>query len=334
MEAKSPSGVSLPTHSTRAKQYNIFLFKGNPAMKLYTTFKRKTTENAHFYATYRDCVWIFFYVVGQQEWLNCGLPAPSLLIPLKHSYYIGYKIEGYFSTQKNRKFLQDIIARFVITLAHEGAQKVEYLHYKPYLDNKDIIHYNEDYIYNLRDDIAPCLLSLQETKKRDKERDNLLATIGQYTNSEDELFDAIRFTIYDFVKMNGKDALTYDYVETIAQVKYEIIGSKKGWSTAKAKAKAIYKWVKENYRVGTGKNNWNYKRKTKDDEELKMTRRENMMRINEKKKRENRKKVLDAVNELKSKNERVTIRKVASIANVAKATAEKYLKELREANEI
>lgn len=303
-------------------------------MKLYTTFKRKTTENAHFYATYRDCVWIFFYVVGQQEWLNCGLPAPSLLIPLKHSYYIGYKIEGYFSTQKNRKFLQDIIARFVITLAHEGAQKVEYLHYKPYLDNKDIIHYNEDYIYNLRDDIAPCLLSLQETKKRDKERDNLLATIGQYTNSEDELFDAIRFTIYDFVKMNGKDALTYDYVETIAQVKYEIIGSKKGWSTAKAKAKAIYKWVKENYRVGTGKSKKARRTQKEYLEETMATRKEHITKINKERAVKKKNKVKEAIKILEEKGERISVRNIAKVAEISTKTAQKYLKELREANEI
>ena len=296
--------------------------------KLYTIFSQNSTDYAHSTAT--DSVWIFFYVVGNGEWIKAGLPAPTLLIPLQHSYYIGYKIEGYFATQKNRKFLQDVITRFIITLAHEGAQKVEYLPYKPYLDNKDVIHLYEDYVYNLRDDIAPNLLSLQEPKKI-THRDRALQFISYYERTtEDALFDAIRYTVYDFVRMNGKDALTYEYVETIAKVKYEIIGSKKGWSTAKAKAKSIYKWVKEHYRVGTDENNWNYIRKTKSNEELKMTRRENIMRINENKKKINRQKVLDAVNELKAKNERVTIRKVASVAGVAKQTAHTYLKILKE----
>ncbi len=300
-------------------------------MQLYTIFSQNSTDYAHSTAT--DSVWIFFYVVGNGEWLNAGLPMPTLLIPLQHSYYVGYKIEGYFATQKNRKFLQDVITRFIITLAHEGAHKVEYLPYKPYLGDKDIVHYNEGYIYNLRDDIAPNLLSLQESKKRDIERDKLLATIGQYTNSEDELFDAIRFSVYDFVKMNGKDALTLEYVLDIARAKYEIIGSKKGWSTAKAKAKSIYRWVKEHYKVGskTKKTNRTLKKYL---EETMATRKEHIIKVNKQRAIDKKNKVKKAAIELIKQGTELSVRKVAKYAEVSTKTAQKYLKELKEAGEI
>lgn len=304
-------------------------------MKLYSKKTNFATSNAEKSTS----VWLYFYVVGQQEWLNCGLPTPTLLIPLQHSYYIGYKIEGYFATHKNKKFLQDIIARIIITLAHEGAQKVEYLHYKPYLGNKDIIHYNKDYVYNLRDDIAPNLLSLQEPRKI-TDRDKALKYISYYNkNTEDELFDAIRYTVYEFVRMNGKDALTYEYVETIAKVKFELIGSKKGWSTAKAKAKSIYKWVKEHYKVGTDKSKKTNRTLKEYLEETMATRVEHMKKLGEQREEQNKQKVLNFIKGLTPEDKKYYTKKssgawhynkIADAIGLSNKTVAKHIKELKE----
>ncbi|WP_456488866.1 hypothetical protein, partial [Caminibacter pacificus] len=91
------------------------------------------------------------------------------------------------------------------------------------------------------------------------------------------------------------------------------------------KAKAIYNWVMENYQ-----NNWNYKRKTKDDEELEMTRRENILRINKKRAEKTKEKIYKVIKQLQEKNENIGIKKVAKIAQVSVNTARKYLKQARE----
>jgi hypothetical protein len=278
--------------------------------------------------------WLLFRVIGNAEWLTAGLPIPTLLIPLRNYYYIGYAIEGFFGTARNRKFLQDIIARIMATLMHEGAQKVEYVEHKPYIPDSDIAHFYPERIYNLRDDLSPSLISVRDFED-DKERDKVYALFSAFgANTEDLLFDAIRFAVYDFVRANGKSALTYEYVEEIARIKYEIIGSKKGWSTAKAKAKAIYRWVMENYNPGSGKNNWNYKRKMS-EEELAMTRAERARANARKREEESRKKVLNAVtglvaDELKKKNGKWSYAKIARFTGLDPDTVRKHMKKLIE----
>jgi len=272
--------------------------------------------------------WIFFYVVGNSEWVNAGLPTPTLLIPLQHSYYIGYAIEGYFATNKNKKFLQDVKLRLIATLAREGAQIVRDMGRPIDLKNKEVIHYNPDFVYNLRDDIAPCLISLNDYNN-EKERDKLYSFFSALgANTEDLLFDSIRFAVYDFVRANSKDALTYEYVEQIAKIKFELIGSKKGWSTAKAKAKAIYNWVKEKYRPGGVSG---YKRKYT-DEGAKMANIK-QCKINAQKKYEKAKKDIISLitglykEEYKKKDGSWNINKIAKDTGYTRPTVYKHLKD-------
>ena len=140
----------------------------------------------------------------------------------------------------------------------------------------------------------------------------------------------MRFIAYDFVKMNGKEALTREYLEEIGELGNEVLGKTKEFSTIKAKAKAIYNWVMENYKPGSGIYNWNYKRKTKTEEELKMTRKENILQINQKRAEKAKAKVYKTIEKLKEKQENIGIKKVAKIANVSVNTARKYLKQARE----
>jgi response regulator of citrate/malate metabolism len=130
--------------------------------------------------------------------------------------------------------------------------------------------------------------------------------------------------VYDFVKINGKNALTLDYVRELAIIGYEIMGHKKGLSTPLAKAKAIYNWVMENYQ-----NRWNYKRKLT-DKEYEMTRREHIIKVNKQKAKKTKEKVYKAIKLLKEKNEKISVRKVMKEAKVSKSSAEKYLKQARE----
>jgi len=293
-------------------------------MKLYHTNHTKELDEQTF--------WLFFYVVGNGEWISAGLPIPTVLIPLRHSYYIGYRIEGFFGTPRNRKFLADVKLRFIATLVREGATKVQDMGGLIDMSNKNNIHFY-DAVYNLRDDIAPQLVSLPT--QADENRDRVYSFLSAFgANTEDLLFDAIRYAIYDFVKANGKKCLTYEYVEQIARIKYEIIGSKKGWSTAKAKAKAIYRWVMENYNPGNGKNNWNYKRKMT-DKEYEMTRRERAILNAKKIKESKRKMILNTLtgilkDEYLKPDGTWNVYKLSKDLKMSPKTIRKHIKELRE----
>ncbi len=257
------------------------------------------------------------------EMFDSFLPLPNILKRFDNNYLMAWLIEGYFLTKKNRKFLEDIVRGIIDTFLKYGAVKVEWIGWINFakLNDNDILHLNA---YNLREDIAPYTESFKSKRKEYKALE-LLASHTQYKESDDAFFDWLRFKVYDFVNENGKNALTLDYVRELAIIGYEIMGHKKGLSTPLAKAKAIYNWVMENYQ-----NNWNYKRKTKDDEELEMTRRENILRINKKRAEKTKEKIYKVIKQLQEKNENIGIKKVAKIAQVSVNTARKYLKQARE----
>jgi len=176
------------------------------------------------------------------------------------------------------------------------------------------------------------LESIPSKEKKEELTLSTLATFGE--NTEDALFDAIRFAVYDFVRANSKSSLTYEYVEEIARIKYEIIGSSKGWSTARAKARNIYRWVMENFKEKAGVNNWNYQRKLS-DEELEMTRRERALTNAEKIKERKRKAILSALtgmfaSEYKKEDGSWNIYKLAKDLKMSRNTIKKHLKELKE----
>ena len=143
------------------------------------------------------------------------------------------------------------------------------------------------------------------------------------------MFGYKSFIGFIFVKENCKDALTIKYLEEIGELGNEVLGKTKEPSTIKAKAKAIYNWVMKNYN-GNGVNNWNYKRKTKNDEELKMTKQELALKNSQERARRTKEKVYKAIKQLKENKEKVTSQKIMEIAKVSKNSALKYMRQARE----
>ena len=292
-------------------------------MKLYH-IRRKYVDPQAF--------WLYIELHGNgTEWIDIELPIPSLYVKTRFGAYVGWMIEGFFATENNLQFLRDVFERLRRTFALHGAT-ARILPYKP-----NIVHLTNatltDNVYNLRDDIAPHLESIPS---KEMETEKVLATLTAFgQNTEDALFDAIRFAVYDFVRANSKSALTPEYVEEIARIKYEIIGSSKGWSTARAKARNIYRWVKENFKEKAGVNNWNYKRKTKDDKELFMTRRERALENAKKIKEEKRRIILSIVKgmfaeDYRKKDGTWNISKLARELKMDPKTVRKHLRELKE----
>ena len=298
----------------------------NSVVKLY----HKALKNKDFF-------FIFFYLAGGRgdEWIELYLPVPNVIIypKGKNGVFIGYFIEGFFGTEKNRKFLKDIIKRFEKTflkLSHIGY--IERIKHPPILDNKADFRLQFDVIYSLKN-FSRILDSLDyQVSKKEEQIENLkiAKALGERKITDDALFDYMRFIAYDFVNTNGKKALTKEYLEKIGELGNEVLGKTKEFSTIKAKAKAIYEWVIKNYSGGQNVNNWNYVRKTKNDEELLMTRKEHIIKVNKQKAQKTKEKVYYAIKQLKEKEEKISIRKVMQEAQVSKSSVEKYLKQAKE----
>jgi len=299
------------------------------------------TELYHKNVTKWDNFWIFFYLANARgdEWIELYLPTPNIIIypKNKNGVFIGYAIDGFFGTSKAKKFLEDIIKRFEITfLSLDNISYVERVYHPPIVDENTHYILQLEKIYSLKD-FSTILKSLNSKKTSKKEQviKNLKVAkaLGERKITDDALFDYMRFIAYDFAKANGKEALTREYLEKIGEIGNEILGKTKEFSTIRAKAKAIYNWIMENYRVRKeleNVNNWNYVRKTKDDEELLMTRKENILEINKKRAEKTKRKVYEAIEKLKEQKENIGIKKVAKVANVSVNTARKYLRQAKE----
>ena len=297
-------------------------------LKLYHNF----LENNEFFI-------IFFYLAGGKgdEFIDLYLPTPNLIIypKNKNGVFIGYFIEGFFGTEKAKKFLKDIIKRFEKTflkLSHIGY--IERIKHPPIIDENTNCHLQLDVIYSLKD-FSRILDSLKEyTSKKEEQIENLriAEAIGEKKVTDDALFDYMRFIAYDFVKANGKKALTREYLEQIGEIGNEVLGKTKEPSTIRAKAKSIYNWIIEKYEPGNGTNNWNYIRKTKNNEELAMTRRERALSNSKKRYDEAHKKIISLAtgmfaDEYKKADGSYNINKLAKDTGYSRNTIYKHLRD-------
>ena len=288
-----------------------------------------------------NCFWLFFELTGTGiEWLDIGLPTPTLFIKTSFGAYIAYAIEGFFATEKNKKFLADIFIRLKLTFANENAS-IKIIPYPPNLDNLPDYAILIDKVYNLRDNIAPALISISKIMQEQEKNLKVAKALEDRKITDDALFDYMRFIAYDFVKTNGKEALTKEYLEEIGELGNEILGKTKEPSTIRAKAKSIYNWIMENYKVPEVKkdnknkevknvNNWNYVRKTKNNEELLMTKQELALKNSQERAKKTKEKVYRAIKQLKENKEKVTSQKIMEIAKVSKNSALKYMRQARE----
>ena len=316
----------MRNYSTNQKNYKVF----NSSISIYCRAKKYIINTPIFIENLiakKEAFILAFRVWGDtSEIFDSFLPLPNILKKIDtHSYLIAWLIEGYFLTKENQKFLKDIIEKISDTLIHYGAEKIEWIRWinLAKLTPNDIL---STQIYNLKDDIAPFTQSDKKAKRKSYKALELLASYHEYKESDDAFFDWLRFKVYDFVKENGKNALTLDYCKELAIIGYEIMGHKKGISTPLAKAKAIYNWVMENYNP---KSNWNYQRKLT-DEEYEMEKKEIALRNAKMRAEQTKSKVYEAIEELKKRGEKVTVRKIKELAKVSMNSATKYLKQARE----
>ena len=296
----------------------------------------------------KEFFFIFFYIAGARgdEFIELELPIPNLIIypKNKNGVFIGYFIEGFFRTKKAKRFLDDIIKRFEKTflkLSHIGY--IERIKHPPIIDENTNCHFQMEVIYSLKDfsRILDSLVNKISKKEEKIENLKIARALGERKITDDALFDYMRFIAYDFVRANGKEALTREYLEKIGEIGNEILGKTKEFSTIRAKAKSIYEWIIKNYQIsknlgghknnsgGRNVNNWNYVRKL-GNEEYEMQKRELALKNSQMRAQKTKERVYKAIQELKEKGEKATVRKIKELAKVSMNSATKYLKQAKE----
>ncbi len=260
--------------------------------------------------------WIYFYISGNgTEWIDYKLPTPTIHKHINRGYYIGWAIDGYFSTKKSQEFVNDIIARFLISFKEKDIKR---LHFKPSikdLNNNTVRIYAK--IYKLKD-FSKKLDSLP-TKK----------LIPQRASSFDDFtFWAIKLYAEDMIRATG--FIVYSQLEDWAMTQF--LGHKEQ-STIRAKCRSIWNWYEaRNFDISTKKTH----RKLKDYlEETMATRKEHIKKVSAQKAEKNKRIVINLITGLyaddyKKKNGNWHYGKIAEITGISSKTVAKIIKELKQ----
>lgn len=244
-----------------------------------------------------------FHMTGNgTEWIDEGLPTPTYLEHINKGYLIAWAIDGYFGTQQGTQYLNDIIARVLITF--KDLKPTRQL-YKPKIDSAS--HYLPK-IYKLQE-----LQNLKSLRKQIK-------TPERADSFDDHVFWAIKLFCEDLIRNQGLAA--YSQLEDFAYSNFT-----KDRSTLRAKCRSVFNYYETK--------NWQlpHSRKTKTDEELKVTRQERALANTKAREEKAKAKVINAVTGLmsdiyKKKNGAWHIGKIAEDTNLYRDTVSKYLKEL------
>ena len=249
------------------------------------------------------------------EWIDAGLPQPNYFYRFDtmtgkstDSYCIAYLINGHFGTQKGYEYLNDVVARFVLTLPIK-----ERLLFPPEIVNKQ-----HDYIYKLKE-----FQNLKSMTKR------YVPKLNATMSGDDNTFWELKLWIEHRIRDNGGAGR---YVEFTMLLDHALhFYDFKDRSTAKAKCRNIWNWYEQR--------EWTYhilKKSSKTEEEIRMTRQERARSNSKAKAEKARKAVVNAVtglysDEYKKVNGAWHMGKLAEVTGLHRTIVSKYLK-LWEAN--
>jgi hypothetical protein len=220
---------------------------------------------------------------------------------------MGYEIEGYFGTLKSSRYLNDVIARFLITFQELQPQR---LPYKPHV-KPDIGHYYAK-IYKLKE--LQNLKSLKNKAKAPARADSF----------DDYMFWAIKLFCEDLIRANG--LATYQQLEDFAYINFE----QKERSTLRAKCRSIFNWYEQR--------DWELKERIKKDKgEIMATRQEHAKTMAQQKAEKAKRKVINAITGLmaetyKKKNGKWNAKAIALDLQISQPTVAKYLREHEASN--
>jgi hypothetical protein len=124
---------------------------------------------------------MFHFTGNGTEWIDEGLPTPTYLEHINKGYLIAWAIDGYFGTQKATEYLNDIIARVLITFKDLKPKRQLY---KPKFESAS--HY------------YPKIYKLQELKQLKSLRNKINAPT-RANNFADHTFWAIKLYCEDLI---------------------------------------------------------------------------------------------------------------------------------------
>jgi hypothetical protein len=244
------------------------------------------------------------------EHLGNVIPYPNNYITQNGLWVFSWIIDGFFDTNKGNDFLNDIVARFLITFK-EDIFDTKYFR-KKY--NEDTTTYK---LKNFQDLKSITISKINETNKFDGTTDFIFWSLKLYSErviietgiiTYDRLFE---YGFYHFNPSNGVSKVCKDL------------------STLKAKCRSIVNYyIDRNYKLDR------YQRKLT-DEEYRMTRQENMRKVNEKRSLTNRQKIENLLSGMfvedlyKKPNGKYHISNIMKDLNLSRNTVKKHLQDIQ-----
>lgn len=245
---------------------------------------------------------MFHFTGNGTEWIDEGLPTPTYLEHINKGYLIAWAIDGYFGTQNGTKYLNDIIARVLITFKDLKPKRQLF---KPKIESAS--HY------------YPKIYKLQELQELKSLRNKIKAPTRS-DSFEDHTFWSIKLYCEDLIREQG--LAVYTQLEDFAYSNFT-----KDRSTLRAKCRSIFNYYEQReWKLPQG-----YKRKYT-REVYEMTR-EERARANTKIREERAKaKVINAITGLmaetyKKKSGSWNMSKISEDIGVNRRTVSKYIKE-------
>lgn len=259
--------------------------------------------------------WIYFHLSDATAWIKEDIPQPTLIKHINNGAYIGYAVDGYFGTKKSVEFLNDIIARFLITFKDENIRRLPFKPSKNDLDEKTAHIFAK--VYKLKE-FSKRLNSLPIKKKYNPQRSDQF---------EDFTFWAIKLYAEDMIRNYGQ--ISYGIFESWALTQFE----EKDRSTIRAKCRNIYNWYEaRNWDISTKS-----RKKYKDHKEYlgatMATRKEHITQLNRSKGEQNKRAVVNVITGLfaddyKKKSGAWHYQKIADQVGLSSKTVAKIIKNL------
>ncbi len=253
---------------------------------------------------------IYFYMESANgtEWIDYDLPTPSVLQHTIHGIFIGWALDGYFGTKEGQAFLNDVIARYLITFRDLKTERLPHKPQKRYINDKTHL--------DLRTHKLKEFQGLKSIARASK--------VSHTRNSDvkkDHVFWAIKFFCEDLIISQGVPMFS----QLIDFAKQHF--SYKEFSTLRAKCRSIFNWYEErDFELPKRKDRTPW-------EEDRVRRTENAKKVSAEKAQKNRAKVLGAITELQHLNKKITGVAIQQITGQNIKTCRKYLKEWKQEQE-
>ena len=245
--------------------------------------------------------WLHFKASGDgAELLDYDLPQPHIFKRYNdNSYRVAWLVDGYFHTKDGITYLNDMVARLAMTMPIN-----QRLYYSPLNPPQDITPYKLEAFQNAKS------LRTNYVKQAVKHENEL---------SKDKVWWSIKYHTESLIRQFG-GWFSYELLEEWAFNIFDVGEDVKDSSTLRAKCRGTYGWYEDRqFKISS------------EDRGFKMSRADNMARVNELRSLNAKNQVLMASNSLfvKNKSGKIIVSKVAETADVSVNTAKKYLKEMK-----